>query len=108
MQHINNISVPYFFFGIIFEFLSAVFLGIAIDSFASYFDLSLNVTVILQILITALVLYCINLFEHVIKRHWSSTEPYGIIFVSVLLASQRNLAKFLREIYGHELSMENI
>lgn len=83
-----------------------IFLGILIDKSAnaigSYLELSDPVKLSIQFFLIILVLYIMKINSKYFYESWHGPAGYGIIFIAVFLASQKNLTKLMLDIYGDE------
>ena len=96
-------SFAHYAFEFLIDFFLAVFLGICVNTIANYLGkklgLSFIVKFIIQLFLIIIVLYMLKIDSIRYLRSWRGQTSYGIVFVSVFLAVQANIIRFLENIW---------
>lgn len=83
---------------------TGLFLGLMVNYFSDWLQCTFGfddlIKIILQIVLITLTLYIIKITIRKLFRSWRKETDYGIVFVSLFLASQRNIVKFVASISG--------
>ena len=99
-----NESFPRYAFEIVADMLLAITLGIVINTITNFlaklFNLSIYVKIVVQLVLIILVLYIMKIDSKYLYSSWKGQTSYGIIFTAIFLATQKNIALFLEEIYS--------
>ena len=117
MSDEKEISFAFYAIDTIIDLSMGILLGYLVntlaDKIAATIRLGRYTRLIIQIMISIVLLYSIKhysrqLFSHSpasisdLYRSWRGPNDYGIVFISMFLASQKNLIDFLEYIYKKE------
>lgn len=95
--------------GILMEFAMGLIIGLSVEHIATWIGLSLNLsmtaTVFLQLILISSVLHIIFHYRNNVTKLWSSKDTYGVIFISVFFASQKNIEIMINNIHSNFLSL---
>jgi len=98
-----SLSLPRYALEITTDGLTGVVLDILINKFAdfigSYFKKSKIVTLTVQLMLIILILYLMKVESNHLYASWQGNQSYGIVFIAVFLASQKNLTSFIKYLY---------
>lgn len=96
-----------------FEILADIFLGTILgftvntitDIISEKLHLSKYMKLILQLFFITVVLYVMKVDSRYLYASWKGETNYGIIFTAIFIGSQRNVIKFMENIYKKEISV---
>jgi hypothetical protein len=99
-------SFPYYALEVATDTALSIALGIFVDKIAnvggSYLGLSRHTKLIIQFFLIIWVLYVLKKNSLLMYDSWQGDNSYGIVFMSLFLASQKNLTIFMLDVYGEE------
>lgn len=108
MKKKDNIEESFFEYS--YEFIADITLGATLgiiinkiaDLVGNYLNLPFYAIIIFQLFLICLILYIMKVDSKYLYKSWKGQTNYGIIFMSVFLAVQRNMVKFFEDIYSKE------
>lgn len=96
-------SYPAYAFEITADIVLAVLLGIGVNKLtnviAKHFGLHIYAKLLLQLVFIITILYIMKIDSKYLYSSWKGQTNYGIIFTAIFLAVQKNVTKFLEDIY---------
>ncbi len=99
-------SFPMYAFEVTSDIVLAVLLGVAVNQITNiiskYFGLPKFAKIILQLALIIIVLYIMKIDSKYLYGSWKGQTGYGIIFTAVFLSVQKNMVKFLEDVYIEE------
>ena len=102
----NKKSLPKFALEVTSDVILGISLGILVDKLANIIAKYLNAGKIaklfIQLLLIIIVLYLMKIDEGNLYASWQTEQGYGILFMALFLASQRNLLLLIEDVYGQE------
>lgn len=75
-----------------------LFTNFVSDQLQKFFGYHNMVKLIMQLLLIAVFLYVFKYFSSDIARTWRNEMDYGIVFIAMFLASQKNFVYFMKMI----------
>lgn len=88
------------------DILLGVVLGIIINKLADFIGQKLQLDfyskMFIQLILIIIVLYFMKIESKYLYKSWYGDQSYGIVFTSIFLSSQRNIARFIEKVYMEE------
>jgi uncharacterized membrane protein (Fun14 family) len=102
----DKISFPHYALEIITDVGLGVILGLSVNIATNFigriFKLNRVGILLVQLCLITIVLYVIKIESKHLYSSWKGKTDYGIIFISVFMASQKNVVRFFEDVYVEE------